>query len=218
MGDAQRLIFRGEGGLTGWVDEGLPVIDGMSEPHTYVYLEDGQRVPVAISRLRQDPDGGYSLVTVAQPAAVDQTVVESAPVRNPLEEAPAAAANDRVRVTKLVEEQKHVVAEPVLREDVVVERIPIGKIVDEIPLTREENGTVIFPVVEEVLVVEKRYLLKEEVRVTRTQVTSADERVFTTLTEQAVVEPTNAPVSTGGLPNAFQPASVVIGPNETVVD
>jgi uncharacterized protein (TIGR02271 family) len=217
MGELNRVVFRGEGGLTAWVDPALPLIETMERPHTYVYLEDGQQVPVEISRLRRDSDGGYSLTTTVEQVLEAETPV----VRNPLDEvvtetvAVAAPASERVKVTKTVEEQKHVISEPMLHEQVSVERVPIGQYVEDVPVAREENGVMIFPVVEEVLVVEKRYLLKEEVRVTKTREVRPDDRVFTTLTERASVEPTDEPLSEGITMRPFTPGSAVVGPSSS---
>jgi uncharacterized protein (TIGR02271 family) len=182
----------------------------MPEPFTYVYLEDGQRVPIPLNRLIRDLDGGYSLL---------HEEANAAPVRNPLDNAPSipaieaekthrAAVGDetvipvieetahvakrevekgRVAITKVVDEKHQVVDMPLMHEEAHIERVPVGQFVDAVPGMREENGILIIPLVEEVIVMEKRLYVKEELRVSKSRGVYRNPQTVTVRSERAVV-------------------------------
>ena len=94
----------------------------------------------------------------------------------------------RVRVTKLVREDKTAVDEPVFTEEVVVERVPVGRFVESAPAPRQEGDTTIYPVLEEVLVVERRLRLKEEVRISKRVTQTRDRQTVTLRSEDVKID------------------------------
>jgi len=94
----------------------------------------------------------------------------------------------RVRLRKLVREEREVVDQPTLHEEVTVERVPINQIVEHAPAPRQEGDTIVFPVVEEVLVVERRLMLKEEVRVTKRVTETHEPQTVTLRSEEVKIE------------------------------
>ena len=107
-----------------------------------------------------------------------------------------AVETGRVRVTKLVREDKTVVDEPVFTEEVVVERVPVGRFVETAPAPRQEGDTTVYPVLEEVLVVERRLRLKEEVRITKRKSETRDRQTVTLRSEDVKID--RIPPRTGG--------------------
>jgi len=107
-----------------------------------------------------------------------------------------AVETGRVRVTKLVREDKTVVDEPTFTEEVVVERVPIGRFVETAPAPRQEGDTTVYPVLEEVLVVERRLRLKEEVRITKRKSETRDRQTVTLRSEDVKID--RIPPRTGG--------------------
>ena len=130
------------------------------------------------------------------PRRADRTRAVVPVVAEQLKVGREAVETGRVRVTKLVREDKTVVDEPTFTEEVVVERVPIGRFVETAPAPRQEGDTTVYPVLEEVLVVERRLRLKEEVRITKRTSETRDRQTVTLRSEDVKID--RIPPRTGG--------------------
>jgi uncharacterized protein (TIGR02271 family) len=106
-----------------------------------------------------------------------------------VEEAPPAATQPTVRLTRVVQSHKEDVEADLLKETVDVHRVPVNEFVDTPPEIRHEGDSIIIPVLEEVLVVTKRLLLKEEVVVTRRRASVTEQTAEVRRTEDVFVAP-----------------------------
>lgn len=174
MRNARGREVVGLDGLRGRLVDGPP--DARTDRPVRVELEDGQRIDVPSSMLRQDSGGRYRLslsrdeldrLDARRHAAADgeETVVPV--LAEELVVDKERVPTGGVRVHRRIEEHEELVDIPLLKEHVDVRRVLIDREVDgPLPIRREGDLTIV-PVVEEVLVVQKRFRLKEEIHISR---------------------------------------------------
>lgn len=125
--------------------------------------EDGiYYLPFSFSQI--DEQGHIVIPVIQESATVAKQVVDGA----------------KVKVTKTVQHEDHIIDEVVYQDHVNIERIAANTFVDEAESVQYEGDTITIPIYEEVLVVEKRLRLKETIHITRT-------RVSETVTEQVTL-------------------------------
>jgi uncharacterized protein (TIGR02271 family) len=188
MGTSEVGSVRCRDGLRGVLEPSGPGVSSR-----VIRLDDGRRVVVASSLLKEDAGGGYDLPIGL--AEVDRLCSASAAgeVVIPLTEETAEVSTrrvetGRVKVSKTVTERSEVIDLPLNRETVDVERVAVNRVVDGPVETRREGDTLIVPILEEVLHVEKRLLLREEVRITTRRTEAREPQTVTLRREDALVE------------------------------
>jgi uncharacterized protein (TIGR02271 family) len=195
-------LVLGEDGLRGRVEAEADgeAGDPSGPGSAMVRLDDGRRLSVPVSLLKDRGDGSYQLllgvaelgithVSADQDADVSlviPVVAEHAEVTRRIVE------TGTVRVRKSIREHEERVDVPLMSEHLDVERVAVNRMVDGAPATRQEGDVTIIPVMEEVLVVEKRLMLKEELRITRRRVERQETEAVTLRTEVVEVERINA--------------------------
>ncbi|WZP00971.1 YsnF/AvaK domain-containing protein [Isosphaeraceae bacterium EP7] len=198
MGRLNPGLVLGEDGLRGrvepWADGNA---GGTSEAGSaMVLLDDGRRLSVPISLLKDRGDGSFQLLLGAAELGLlrgpaggendDEIVIPI--VAEQAEVSKRTVEAGTVRISKTVRVHDETVNVPLISEQLDVERVAVNRRVDSTPATRQEGDVTIIPVMEEVLVVEKRLMLKEELRITRRRVEQSKAETVTLRTEVVEVE------------------------------